>query len=134
MRTSKQIKEGQRVATQQQAVILDLQSIVRDIERFEKAVAGLKDELEQVNLKHATRQTTQDDVHYLEDLLSCAKKKLVWEKHLASLQKRTPDLMKRVETLVNHPESRPDEETRAKLLESVYNVKAAMDRMQGAKL
>jgi hypothetical protein len=134
VKTSKQLKLAQKIAGQEQAIILELQSIVKDIERSEKTISALKSDLENVNTKHASRKTTQDDVNYLEDLLACAKKKLVWEKHMASLQKRTPELMQRVETLVNHPESSPDEKTRAALLEAVLTVKSALERLQGAKL
>jgi hypothetical protein len=134
MRTTKQIKLGEKINAQQREIIGELQTIVKDIERCETSIHTLKSDLEAVNSKHANRQGTQDDIHYLEDLLACAKKKLVWEKLMASLQKRTPDLMQRVETLVNHPESSPDEETRTALLSSLNNVKAAMDRLNAAKL
>jgi hypothetical protein len=134
MRTAKQLELARKVASQQQAIVPELQALVKDIERCETTIVTLKEDLEQVNVKHASRQTTEDDVRYLEDLLACAKKKLVWEKHMASLQKRTPDLMKRVEDLVNHPESNPDEEVQASLLQAIHSVKNAMDRLNEAKL
>jgi hypothetical protein len=134
MKTTKQLKEAERVAGQQREVVLELQALVKDIERCEKTMGDLRDELGTVNQRHANRTTTQDDINYLEDLLACAKKKLVWEKQMASLQKRTPALMLRVETLVNHPESSPDEETRNALMGSLTGVKAAMERLNGAKL
>jgi hypothetical protein len=129
MATPKQLKEAQRVAFQQQTIIGELQALVRDIERCEKTIVALNSEMQMVNAKHADRKTTQQDIDFLEDLLACAKKKLVWEKQLASLQKRTPDLMKRVEAVVNHPESNPDEKTREALLSSVNAVKAGIDRL-----
>ena len=133
MATSKQLKEAQRVAFQQKEIIGELQTLVRDIERCEKTIIALKGEIDAVNAKHANRQTTQDDIHFLDDMLACAKKKLVWEKQLASLQKRTPDLMKRVEAVVNHPESNPDAETRDALLGSLNAVKAGIQRLSEAK-
>jgi predicted nucleic acid-binding Zn-ribbon protein len=133
MATPKQLKEAQRVAFQQQEIITELQALVRDIERCENTIIALKTEMESVNRKHADRQTTQDDINFLEDLLACAKKKLVWEKQLASLQKRTPDLMKRVEAVVNHPESNPDEKTREAILTSLNAVKSGIDRLSAAK-
>lgn len=134
MQTSKQIKLAQKVASQQEGVILELQALVKDIERCEKMIHSLKEEIEAVNVKHAGRKTTQDDIHYLEDVLSCAKKKLVWEKQMASLQKRTPALMERVETLVNHPQSQPDEKTREGLMKSLTGVQSAMQRLSSAKM
>lgn len=134
MKSTKQLKLGQKVAAQQKALIPELQALVGDIERCEKAIVSLKNDLEGVNTRHANRQTTQDDIHYLEDLLACARKKLVWEKQMASLQKRTPDLMQRVESLVNHPESDPGEETRTAMLDCLRNVQGAMQRLQSSKL
>ena len=134
MKSVKQLKAAEKVAQQQQQLIPELEALVRDIDRCEKAIVQLKTDLEQVNAKHAGRKTTQDDVNYLEDLLACAKKKLVWEKQMASLQKRTPSLMQRLEELVNHPESSPDETTRNSLLTALQNVQAAMARLQNAKL
>src|SRR5436190_16302278 len=131
--TTKQLKEAQRVAFQQQGIIGELQTLVKDIERCENTIIALKVEMDSVNSRHADRKTTQDDVHFLEDLLACAKKKLVWEKQLASLQKRTPDLMKRVEAVVNHPESNPDEQTREALMGSLNAVKAGIQRLSDAK-
>jgi len=112
----------------------ELQALVMDIERCENTIIALKAEMEAVNTKHADRKTTQDDVHFLEDLLACARRKLVWEKQLASLQKRTPDLMKRVEAVVNHPESNPDAQTREALLGSLNAVKAGIQRLSDAKM
>ncbi len=134
MATPKEIKLEQKVASQQKEIILELQALVKDIERCELSTQTLKAELESVNLRHANRQTTQDDIHYLEDLLKCARKKLVWEKQMASLQKRTPDLMSRVEAVVNHPQSNPDESTRNTLLESLKNVQTSMHRLQSVKI
>jgi hypothetical protein len=134
MATTKQLKEAQRVAFQQKGIIGELQVLVKDIDRCEKTIIALKAEMESVNAKHADRKTTEDDVHFLEDLLACAKKKLVWEKQLASVQKRTPDLMKRVEAVVNHPESNPDEQTREALMGSLNAVKAGIQRLSDAKM
>jgi predicted nucleic acid-binding Zn-ribbon protein len=134
MSTSRQIKEEQRVSAQQKGLVGELQALVKDIERCEKTVQGLKTELQGVNERHANRTTTQDDIAYLEDLLACARKKLVWEKQIASLQKRTPELMQRVEVLVNHPNSNPDEETRNGLMGSLTEVQASMRRLNEIKI
>jgi hypothetical protein len=125
--------EAQRVAFLQKEIIAELQTLVKDIERCENTIIALKAEMDSVNAKHADRKTTQDDVHFLEDLLACARKKLVWEKQLGSLQKRTPDLMKRVEAVVNHPESNPDQQTREALMGSLNAVKAGIQRLSDAK-
>ncbi len=133
MKTSKQLKLEQKINSQQKGVVGELHVIAQDIERCEKSIISLQEELGSVNARHANRQGTEQDIRYLEDLLVCAKKKLIWERQMASLQKRTPELMQRIEHLVNHPESNPDEQTRASLLESLNTVKAAMERLQTAK-
>ena len=134
MSTSRQIKEEQRVAAQQKSLIGELQALAKDIERCDHTVQGLRTELLAVNERHANRSTTQDDIAYLEDLLACARKKLVWEKQITSLQKRTPEIMQRVEALVNHPNSNPDEETRNSLMASLTQVQASMKRLNEVKI
>jgi hypothetical protein len=134
MATSKELKLEQKIAAQQQEIILDLQALVKDIERCEVSINALKVELEGVNTRHSGRSSTQDDINYLEELLKCARKKLIWEKQMASLQKRTPDLMQRVESLVNHPQSNPNDDTQTRLMESLRAVQAAMQRLQQAKI
>jgi len=134
MKSAKQLLVAQRVAQQQQEIISELRDIVTDMNRCESTITTLKQDLQEVNARFAERKSTQDDIQYLEGLLACAKRKLVWEKHMASLQKRTPALMERVEMLVNHPESNPDEKLQKDLLESVKSVQAAMNRLQEAKL
>ena len=134
MSTPRQIKEEQRVSAQQKGLIGELQALVKDIERCEKTVQSLKEELQGVNARHANRTTTQHDIAYLEDLLGCARKKLIWEKQISSLQKRTPELMQRVEELVNHPQSNPDEETRNALMGSLTEVQASMKRLNEIKI
>src|SRR4026209_286472 len=101
MSSLKQYKLAEKSLAQQQQVIGELDLIVKDIERCEKTILDLKSELEAVNQKHQARKTTRDDIAYLEDLLKCAHKKLTWEKHIASLKKRTPDLLARMSKLVN---------------------------------
>jgi hypothetical protein len=133
MATSKELKLEQRIAAEQSEIILELQALVKDIERCEATISALKVELEGVNARHAGRSSTQEDIDYLEDLLKCAKKKLVWEKQMASLQKRTPLLMQQVESLVNHPQSDPNEKTQAELMRSLQAVQGAMQRLQQTK-
>jgi uncharacterized protein YoxC len=134
MSTPRQLKIEQQVASQQRDLIGELQALVKDLERAEKTVSSLKAELGGVNERHANRTTTQHDIAYLEDLLACARKKLVWEKQIASLQKRTPELMQRVESLVNHPQSNPDQQMQDSLMHSIKEVQAAMQRLNESKL
>ena len=129
MSSLKQLKAEQKIAGQQLEVLRELETLVKDIERAENTITTLKTELEEVNVRHKDRKTTRDDIAYLTDLLRCANKKLAWEKQIASLQKRTPELMQRVVALVNHPHSNPDQESQDALMNYVKVVVRAMIRV-----
>jgi hypothetical protein len=134
MLTSKQLKLAEKAALEQRAVIVDLQDLVKDIERCEKTISGLKTELEAVNLKHQGRQTTRDDIAYLTDLLDCAKRKLAWEKQMASLQKRAPVILDTMMKLMNDPHAPPAEQTREEMLHALQAIQAAMERLNAVKV
>jgi len=107
--------------------------LARDIERCEKTMSDLKAELDSVNSKHQGRRTTREDIAYLTDLLKCANKKLVWEKQLASVQKRTPMILETVSRLMNDPQIPADEQLRAEMLRSLQAIQATMERLQSVK-
>jgi hypothetical protein len=134
MLTSKQLKLMEKLAARQQQVVSDLNALVADIERCEKTIVDLKNELEAVNVKHQNRNSTREDIDYLTDLLHCAKKKLNWEKHMASLQKRAPALLECMSGIINDPLAPPDGEIRAQILESLNAVHRAMERLSNAKM
>jgi hypothetical protein len=130
----KQIKLAEKAAGQSRLVVADLQSLVKDIERCEKTMTALKTELAEVNSKHQGPRNTREDIAYLTALLDCAKKKLAWEKNIASLQKRTPDILGKMMSLLNDPQSPPPEEVRNQMLASLQSVQAAMERLQQIKI
>jgi len=133
MASLRDLKLAEKAAKEQSQVISELKSLVADIERCEKTIVDLKQELEVVNSKYQGRRTTREDVAYLTDLLECAKKKLAWEKIIASLQKRTPQLLERMSKLIHDPQNTPSEETRSEMLGSLQSVQAAMERLQNVK-
>jgi hypothetical protein len=133
MASLRDLKLAQKAANEQRRVISELKTLVADIERCEKTIVDLKQELEVVNSKYQGRRTTREDVAYLTDLLECAKKKLAWEKIIASLQKRTPQLLERMSKLIHDPQNAPSEETRSEMLSSLQTVQAAMERLQNVK-
>jgi hypothetical protein len=133
MSSLKDLKLAQKAANQQREVISELKMLVKDIERCEKTIVNLTVELQGVNSKYQGRRTTREDVAYLTDLLECAKKKLAWEKHIASLQKRTPQLLERMSTLIHDPQNPPSEESRGEMLGFLQAVQAAMERLQNVK-
>lgn len=133
MSSLKQLKESQKSALGQQQVIVELNAIVRDIERCDKTIGDLQQELVAANSKYPAPRTTRDDIAYLTDLLKCANKKLAWEKQIASLQKRTPAVLEKMSGLLNDPTHPPPEQTRAEMLQALQRVQTAMERLQNVK-
>ena len=135
MRTmSNKYQLAEKAALEQRAVVGEIEALVKSIERCEKTISDLKAELEQVNEKHKSRRTTQQDIAYLTDLLKCANKKLGWEKQMASLQKKTPALLERMSTLINDPVNPPTNEVRAAMLQGLEAVRSAMEKLERVKV
>jgi phosphoglycerate-specific signal transduction histidine kinase len=134
MASLKQLKHAEKSAAQQLEVIKDLDALVKDIERCENSIVDLRNELEKVNQTHAKRKTTREDIAYLEGLLKCAHKKLTWEKHMASLKKRTPAILARMSALINDPQAPPSDPVRAGMLQALQGVQAAMERLENVKV
>jgi hypothetical protein len=89
--------------------------------------------MEAVGAKHKDRKTTREDIAFLTDVLKCANKKLVWEKQVASLQKRMPVVLETVTKVMNDPQNPPAEQTRVELLRSLEAIQTAMQRLQSVK-
>jgi len=133
MASLKQFKQAEKGIAKQQRAVAELQTLARDIERCEKTMSDLKAELDSVNSKHQGRRTTREDIAYLTDLLKCANKKLVWEKQLASVQKRTPVILETVSGLMNDPQIPANEQVRAEMLKSLQAIQSTMERLQSVK-
>ena len=134
MSSLRELKLAQKSALQQQQVILELEALVKDIDRCEKTIGDLKTELIAVNANYPNPRSTREDIGYLTDLLRCANKKLVWERQIASLQKRAPVLLEKMAHVMDDPANPPPEETRAGILRALQGIQAAMERLQGAKI
>jgi DNA repair exonuclease SbcCD ATPase subunit len=134
MTSFRQLKLAQKAAAEQQEIISELNDLVHDIDRCEKTITTLKSELEEANAKYPGKRTTREDVAYLTELLECAKKKLSWEKQMASLQKRTPHILERMSRLFNDTDNPPPEQTRAEMVRALESVKACMERLQVARV
>jgi predicted nucleic acid-binding Zn-ribbon protein len=134
MSSLKNLRLAQKAALQQQQVVRELDALVNDIERCEKEIVALKLELEAVNERHKDRKSTREDIAYLTDLLRCANKKLTWEKHIASLQKRTPATLERMSKFINDPANPPSDELRTAMVKSLQGIQQAMERLQLVKV
>jgi hypothetical protein len=126
----KQIRLGERSVVQQQQVVSDLNSIVKDIDRCERTITDLQGELAGINSRFQGPRDTRQDIAYLSSLLACAKKKLAWEKTIASLQKRTPQVLEEMSRLLNDPKNPPADPIRTEMLRALQGVQSAMERLQ----
>ena len=134
MSSLKDLKLAQKAAAQQRALIAELQNVVRDIERCERTITELRDELAAVNARHPSPRTTRQDIDYLTELLRCANKKLAWEKLMGSVQKRTPELLEKMSKLLEDPANPPQEQTRTEIARVLEAVRSAMERLKIAKV
>jgi hypothetical protein len=130
MSASKQLKESYRAAQKHLELVGELQELVQDITRCEKTISALQAELNETNTQFAGPRTTKQDVDFLTILLDCAKRKLAWEKQIASLQKRTPELLERMTSFLNDPVNPPSAETRVQILDALQAVQATMQKLQ----
>ena len=130
MSSLKQLKLEEKSAAHQRRVIQELNGVVKDIERSEKLIGALNQELAEVNARFQGRRNTREDVAYLTALLDCAKKKLAWEKQIASLQKRMPVLLEQMAGIMNDPKAAAAGETKDQMLRALQAIQAAMQRLQ----
>jgi hypothetical protein len=125
---------AEKRALQQAQVVSELKALAKDIERCEQTIRDLKKDLEAVNSRHQGKRTTREDIAYLTELLECAKRKLAWEKQMASLQKRTPVILETMTRLMNDPQSVPAAGTRSEMLQALQDIQSAMERLNEAKV
>ena len=97
-----------------------------------KTVGELQIELAAANAEYPSPRSTRQDIDYLTVLLRLANKKLVWEKNVGSLQKRTPVLLERMTALMDDPKNPPTEQTRAEIVRVLQGVQSAVERLTKA--
>lgn len=134
MSVIKQHQQAVKAVSHQKQMLSEFESLARSIERCERTITELKEDLQAINLKHQNRKTTQDDIAYLTDLLKCANRKLGWEKQIASLKKRTPALLEQMLALLNDPNNPPQAEMRVAMLNTLQTVQLALERLEKAKV
>ena len=130
--TIKQLRLLEKNAVRERELIKELNALVADIDRSEKKILDLQQELAEVNSKFQGPRNTQQDIDYLSALLNCARKKLIWEKQIASLRKRTPLILQEITELLKDPQVAPTENTRSEMLDILQKVQTAMERLSAA--
>ena len=134
MTSIKDLKAAQKAAAEQRQILSEMQSLVADIDRCQKTIGVVNQDLQKANTQYQGERSTRQDVEYLTVLLDCAKRKLAWEKQIGSVQKRTPDLLERLQRHMNDEKNPPTGEVREQMLAGLQALQAAMERLQQAKV
>jgi hypothetical protein len=115
-------------AAERRRVLDELKQLAVDIERCQETISSVMAELDATNAKYQGERATRQEVEYLTVLLACAKRKLAWEKQIASLKKRAPALLESMAGIMNDRDHPPTEELKAEMLRSLQIVQAALAR------
>jgi chromosome segregation ATPase len=132
MQWSKAYRNAQKRTFRAEEAVEELEKLASSIDRAETMLAELRDELEKVSVQHQGRRTTREDIAFLTDMLKCAKKKLAWEKQIAALRKRAPEVLTSVVDLVNDPKSEPSNTLKLRIVETLHAVQTSMQRLDAA--
>jgi hypothetical protein len=117
-------------AAERRRIIAAVNQLAADIERCERTVGAVMAELNAVNAKYDGPRTTREEVEYLKVLLECAKKKLSWEKQIASLKRRAPAVVEKMSDIMNDTDHPPSDELKVEMLQVLQAVQAALKRLQ----
>jgi hypothetical protein len=110
-------------------VLAELKQLAVDIERCQETISSVMAELDATNAKYQGDRSTRQEVEYLTILLACAKRKLAWEKQIASLKKRAPALLESMAGIMNDREHPPTEELKAEMLRALQIVQATLEKL-----
>jgi hypothetical protein len=130
----KDLKAAQKAAAEQRQMLLEIRGLVNDIDRCQKTIGVVNEDLQKANASYQGERTTRQDVEYLTALLDCAKRKLAWEKQITSIQKRTPELLERLQRQMNDEKNAPTGDVREQMVVGLQALQAAMQRLQQAKV
>src|SRR5580704_7508450 len=119
-------------AAERRKVLAELKQLAVDIGRCQDTIASVMAELNATNVKYQGERSTRQEVEYLTILLACAKRKLAWEKQIASLQKRAPTLLAEMTRALHDKDFAPTEEMKAAMMKSLQTVQAALERLQAS--
>jgi len=119
-------------AAERRRVLAEINQLAESIARCEKTIESVMADLQVVNTKYQSTRTTQQEVEFLKVLLDCAKRKLAWEKQIASLKKRAPALVEALTGIMNDKDHPPGEELQSQMLRALQLIQSALQRLQAA--
>ena len=117
-------------AEERRKLLNELKQLAASVQRCQETIRSLVIELTEVNAKYQGERSTRQEVDYLTVLLACAKKKLAWEKQIASLSKRAPVLLEILTRTLNDKDYPPSEEMKVEMLQSLQIVQSALENLQ----
>jgi hypothetical protein len=120
-------------AAERRRILADLQQLAADIGRCQETITSVMAELNAANAKYQGERSTKQEVEYLTIILACAKKKLAWEKQIASVQKRAPALLESMSGTMNDQEHPLSAELQAEMLQALQIVQGALGRLYGTE-
>lgn len=124
-------QERANIKAEERRKLLDeLKQLAISVQRCQETIHTLMVELNEVNAKYQGQRSTREEVDYLTVLLACAKKKLAWEKQIASLSKRAPVLLETLTRTLNDKDFPPSEEMKLEMLQSLQIVQNALANLQ----
>jgi hypothetical protein len=134
MSVNRYIQQGHIKAAERRRVLEEMQQLAASIARCEVTITSVMTDLKSANEKFQGDRSTRQEVEYLTILLDCAKRKLSWEKQIASLKKRAPELLEKVSKIMNDRDHPPPEELKTGLLHSLQIVQGALERLQAQEI
>ena len=124
------LQKAQIKAAEHRRLVAEFQELAVSVNRCQATITTLMTELNSANAKFQGQRSTAQEVEYLTILLACAKRKLAWEKQIASLQKRAPALLAEMTRTLNDKDFPPTDELKAEMMHSLQIVQAALERLQ----
>jgi hypothetical protein len=117
-------------AAERRTALAQLNQLATDIGRCEKTITAVMTDLKFINEKYQGTRSTREEIEFLKVLLDCAKRKLAWEKQIASLKRRAPALLENMTRIMNDNEYPPADEMKVEMLHALQLVQGALARLR----
>ncbi len=129
MSLNRYIQKAHVKAAEGRRVLAEVSKLATDIGRCERTISSVMADLNAVNAKYGSTRNTREEVEFLRVLLDCAKRKLAWEKQIASLKKRAPAMLESMSGIMNDQECPPSDELKMQMLKALQLIQSALERL-----
>ncbi len=126
-------EKAQIKAVERRRLLAEMDQLAADIARCERTIASVMADLTAVNAKYQGTRNTREEIEFLKVLLECAKKKLAWEKQIASLKRRAPALLEKMSGVMTDRDLPPTDELKNEMLKALQLVQGALERLSAAE-